>query len=469
MLGCFSMKVAICGSGPLAFEMALKLYQLDAEVCLFAKDRDHLGGQIQKLAERHPEMLMAGAFEDMSSRPGKEISKWEHPPHHFLTVEQYYKNYLAPIIQYCLEHQLVKFGKVLRIQKKFLSPSEELSENKSRLVDLFRVIYKASPGEGDSDAGIDIDEEPIKESQNFLEGMDRSLLHSLKSDFERFDDFDLVIDATGNLGNPLPMGSSNSFALNESQLQENDSIFYGYQGIISNRKLRKEVEQSKGPLHFIIVGTGRTAVETLLAYEDLLTKSLIQVTIITNEEAPFQKLMNQLEHSALAKRLDLLLKNEVESYQYLIEQFEKDILDWKSLQAHMRLKIPRPMEPQANFDIFHGVNIMSIDQFLDREGLFVTLEAPTFRPQRSPISVKTLHLDKIFVCTGYKSHTCLDHDHFLKNEEPGLYFLGLTQDGKTSTLQEGIENIDDIIKKVLTFFSRQDSSKQLPRGPDHSV
>jgi hypothetical protein len=439
------MKVAICGSGPLAIEMTLLLNNVGAEAYLFAKPNlpNGLGGQIRKLYDAAPNMQMELSLKELSSDLGLEISQCSLAPDSTISIKQYVELYLEPLIKYCYEHQLVKIGEVSRVHKRFLSKNESVKD-KSRLIDLFRLVYKTIPNE-------EVDS-TIIENREVLKEIDETLIESLKSGFERFEDFDFIVDATGNFGKPYPMGSSQSFALNEQQLTQADdelNIEYGYEGIIQKQKIIKDSNR------LAIIGTGLTAARTLLEYSQFLENQSNNLIIITDEGRPFNRLFEERKSPALLKDLNEFFDTQEKNYNLQIQKFEKDILVWKSLDDHVRAKTDKPNEPTPRFDILNGANVTSIDRLLDRKGLFLTVETPHFRTEKAPIEIKTFQIDYVLVCTGYDSNGTLNKSCF-NSAEPGLYTLGINENGETSLLDEGIQKTKVILNNMLTFFSKSE-------------
>jgi hypothetical protein len=441
------MKIAICGSGPLAIEMALLLNHSGAEAYLFAKPNLEfgLGGQLRKLFQMCPEMNMELLFKELSSELGRSLTKCPLNLNETLNIKQYVEQYLEPLIKICYEKKLVKIGEVSRVHKRFLSKKETPKKN-SRLIDLFRLVYKTIPNE-------EVDS-TIIENREALKDIDENLFESLKSGFERFEDFDFIVDATGNLGNPNPMGPSESFALNELQLSvkhegslDKVCIKYGYESIVLKKEILKDSK------HVALIGTGLTAARTLLEYINFLEDNSHKLTIITDEERPFEQLFTERENPLLLKALNRFFDVQENNYKKQIVEFEKNILEWKSLDDHIKTKSAKPEEPTPCFDIINGANVTSIDKLLDRKGLFLTVETPDFREEKSPLEMKTFQVDHVFVCTGFKSHGSLDNDCF-RTEEPGFYQLGINEDGKTSLLPEGIKKTKSILNNMLTFFSK---------------
>jgi len=193
------MKVAIIGSGPLAIELALKLYIEEASVTLFTK-RD-LGGSIRKLTPYLGDYILGESFLNITTEEGRRILAKDLPDS-IPTLASYWEKYLSPLSQKPELLNLLKKGEVLRVKKCFFSPNED-----KRLRDLFRVFYSVNPQ--------DTILKSIEENSTVFENLGKEVLDSLNEKMEFFEDFDLVVDARGVLFNPLPMGSSHGEALNE--------------------------------------------------------------------------------------------------------------------------------------------------------------------------------------------------------------------------------------------------------------
>ena len=446
------MKVAVCGSGPLAIEMTHRLDQLGAEVYLFSKPHHQhgIGGKLRQIAHSCPEMMMEGPYQEISSHWGRNIVGNQSPFDTHPTVGEYVANYLEPLIASLYKKQLVKNGKVLRVHKRFLSKNE-VPKSYSRLIDLFRVVYESEPTKEQ--------EENILMNKQGLNDLDENLLPELMKGLERCQDFDLVVDATGTFNNPLPMGAAGHLALNEQKLRNSPNIFYGYEGIVYK-------EKQKDKKDIIIVGSGLTAARTLLSYKDRL-KSGTRITVVTSEGKPFERLFSENKDPAVLSKLSEFFNGQQEEFGKKIKKFEADISEWRGFEKHVQLKIPKPQEPTPNFDIIFGANITSIDKFLDREGLFITLETPEFREEKVSFDIKTLGPDLILVCTGFKKMTDLDGTQF-SDREPGFFNIGLNEFDESLNLKEGILKIDLVVKQILEIFTPADKdSSKLDLGNDY--
>ena len=445
------MKVAIVGGGPLGIEMALDLLSLGARVSLFASV---LGGNIKEMNDGGPKNLSMGStWRKLVGHHGQEVlGQLQNNPlekidlDSFPTVTEFWETYLKPITESDPIRAIFKEGEVKRVHKRFLGLSEEVPE-KSRLHDLFRVVYLVSPDESSF-------------SEQRLENLSEDVLKSLRVPIEKFDDFDIVVDATGVLGNPCPMGPSSSLALNESSESIKEKVFYGVD-IFSH--LSNIVENSK---RIVVVGSGETASQVLLELRGLIENKECEVVVVTTEEKPFKNVLNS--NSFLKEDLKGFLDERNYDFQKGKEKFEKEVMEWKELEDYVKAKVPRPPEPVRNPMYWHAANVVSVDKLIDREDLYLTCEDIDFRGGGNKI--KTFSCDSILVACGYESSHGLysglrtgfditrkralsdDGSH----EEPGFFTLGPVKGREMEryTLWEGLEQIKMVRKRILSFFTK---------------
>jgi len=424
------MKVAIIGSGPLAIEMALYLDSQNASVVLFMKES--LGGKVREMASLYPELEANAKASSWGRELLGEVGE-------ISTIGDYWNNYLKPLSEHKVLRGICRLGEVLRVHKRFLGTNETLEG--SRLKDLFRVVFTTNPSENVI--------QQVKDNPETFEKMGENFIESLKESIEFFEDFDLVVDCSGVLGNPLPMGPSGTYALNEKNLKE--SISYGLDGI-------KEVKNFKGD-EVLIVGSGKTSALAMLSLKGWPSeKSSRRVFLVTDEKDAFAKLFES--ESALTRDLKSMLGESLEKFAQDSKDFQTKINEWKSLEDYVRAKIPRPLEPERQIEIFTGSNVTSVDKLLDKNKIFITLERPEFRDGESLI--KTLGVDLVLVSTGYKINTDLfegmqtDFDLASKvagkHPEPGLYSLGPKNKDRYE-VRDGLEQIPVIAKDMFSFFT----------------
>lgn len=399
------MKLAIIGSGPLAIFCAQYFDQIGAEVTLFQKNA--LGGNLRFLLDHFPEMELN--FQNQLK-----------------TLNNIWEQDLVPAINSLEEKQITKAGEVLRVHKRFLSKRETIN-NKSRLHDLFRVIYSVNP----KDAIL----KQLEENPEIFKQLGEQVMNSLHLPVESFEDFDIVIEARG-LGRPaLGMGPSNSLALNENNIKDSAAIFY-QKNIFNNLELA-------GKKHIVVVGNTDGAILTLLKCQDWLFKSPDHtLSWITPEP-----ISTQSNNHWLSKELEKILSRSQSLFDEESNVFGKKMHDWRDLEDYVKVKVPKPIEPEPKLKIYQGYDVTSVDKLLDREGVFATIETPDFREHaKVPNDLKTLAAEAIYVASG------VDRNHSVSSglisEEPGYYKLN------AESLEEGKKQIKIIEEKILAFFSR---------------
>ena len=446
------MKVAIIGGGPLGMEMSLDLLSLGAEVSLFSLC---LGGKIKEMVGHYPNHSMDVSWQNLLSEHGQnllnsidkkfleKIDRGKIP-----TLFEYWNSYLAPLMASPCIKNILKKGEVKRVHKRFLGIEEDVP-HKSRLHDLFRVVYLMTP-----------DKESFNEHQ--LGSLGEDVLTSLHEPLENFEDFDIVIDATGVLGNPSPMGASSSFALNEKMDSLKDRVFYGVD-IFSNLSLICDKAKK-----IVLVGSGQTAARALIELKEVIENKKCECSVVTTAPIPFQEFLEEEGSPSLKKSFEEFRQRQNSAFEKERDTFEKKIREWRELEDYMKAKISKPQEPSRNPAFLGGFNVVSVDKLIDREGLFVTCEDVDFRGGKNQI--KTIPCDFILVASGYTCHdslysglrTAFENSRKVTlsedgtHPEPGFFTLGPIKKGDRErySLQEGLTQIKRIREKMLEFFTK---------------
>jgi len=445
------MKVAILGSGPLSIEMALYLHQLGAQVKLFSRER--LGGAVRKMSSILPELSMEHPYKDITTEAARTQIKFDLDLEKVPTVSEYWNEYLSKLIDHSVLPSLAQRGDVLRVHKRFLNTEEDV-EGRSRLADLFRVVWKFDPGS--------MLQSSMQENPELFNKLGETVVASLEKGYEKFEDFDLVIDGRGVLSNPLPMGPSQTEALNEIQLRETGDLHYGFHSLENADQI---LEKSKS---LCIVGSGVTAALWLLKASEWIKNPEHNISLVTTEGVIFQGMFTNSSHRDLSHKFNQFLEEQMLDFEKACEVYEKEIREWRDLDSHIKAKTPKSQEPIPRFDVYNGCNVSAVDRLLDREGLFVTCETIDFRGERRQIELKTLGCDSIIVCTGYGVDQSLmkglrtDFSHHGKSSncdsgthpEAGFYTLGAMKTNDRYDLKDGIAQLPQIEKNILSFFSR---------------
>lgn len=379
------MKIAICGNGPHALSAAAHFNNLGAAVTLFAGS-ENLAGH--------------GAVIHSTSDSLEQL------------IEQLHKTVL------------VRPAAAKRVHKRYLALDEVIPE-RTRLHDLFRVVFDLDP---EQEIQYQKENNPEVFSQ-----LDEAVLKSLKKTIENYDDFDIVIDAREKYEFPCPMGPSNSWALNEEEFTED--INYGIKDFLHSK------DKILAAKNLLLVGTGQTACFFLAQLKDWLSNEQNHLFIVTNESFPFQKLLED-EHTHTHERQFIhdFLEERKKRWDAQVEEFELKLRSWRNLESYEQAKIPRPSEPSPQVQILKSSNVMAIDRLSDREGLFITIESPSFRGSEE--SLRVINVDHALVATGYEKT-----DHLTKgllDNEPGFYSMPDL-------------NLEQIERDIMQYFSKRDS------------
>jgi len=394
------MKIAIVGSGPLALLAAKHFDDLGAYTVLF--QRSPLGGNIRKLSNYLPDL---------------EI-KYKGQP---TTVKKFVQTELVDLVKQIEANQISRQGDVLRVHKRFLHQGEFIN-GKSRLHDLFRVVFSLNPQESIL--------KQVEENPEIFEKLGKDVLESLHKPVESFEDFDVVIEATGMGKKPRPMGAGGDLALNENNFQGSGLIAY-----------QQEFFSLENKKSIVLVGEGREAKVAILNLKDwLLSSSQHRLHWVTRDRLSLD------HHDPLDFHCHQLFKTVDENFEREKVDFERKLREWRDLEDYVRVKVPAPIEPQAKILFYEGYDITSVDRLLDREGVFATIESPEFRQVVGLENLNTLAADIIWVARGVDQNETLGRQ--LEIDEPGFFRI------TAPDLDSGMGQIREIETNLMTYFKK---------------
>jgi hypothetical protein len=164
------MKIAVIGSGPVALEAALDFYLEGAHVKVIGKRAPC--SKLAFMATQAPFKDLKPEVDEYISREGMKFLDLDEKPE---TFAELWDHYYLPLIKKFYELGLYHQREVLRVQKRFLEPHEEIPGH-SRLYDLFRLTYGLNPS--------GLVEEQIKENPELEEKLGQEILSSLKNQVE---------------------------------------------------------------------------------------------------------------------------------------------------------------------------------------------------------------------------------------------------------------------------------------------
>ncbi len=377
------MRVGILGSGPAAILAAAKIIELEGSPVLFSTA--DLG-----------QVNLSRITTQLSD--GSQISYGEFLDNHLSQlVDQVRTN--------CDTHLHCELR---RIGKKFLADGQQV-EGKSRLADLFRIVYTTDPKEGVL--------KQVADNPEIFEKLGADVLESLQEPIEEAEDVDIIIDARERLFNNSYNGVRGEVALNEYKWK--DYIFYGPLTNESHLYLKGKVFLNLNEPKF-----QKQFITHLLDGWD----SIESLVIVKNSDV----------------NIDELLDRDQKDWDVSSESFHEDMLKWKSLEEYEKVKIAKPKEPLKKIQYYDEYRVMSVDRLLDQDSFFITCEYCDFLGQEE---LKTFGIDQMFCCN-------YDVDNLI-TDEVGQFSLA------ENVLEDSIyrfdlidKKIDSIIQSILTYFKK---------------
>ncbi len=399
------MKMAIIGSGPLAILTATHFDQMGAEVVLF--QRSPLGGNLRFVMDAFPELKIQVKDES-------------------LNVSDFFVQDIVPAVLELEKYGLTKQGDVLRVHKRFVHQDETIP-NRSRLLDLFRVIYSQNP----QDAIL----KQLDENPEFFKQLGDDVINSLHKPVESFEDFDIVIEARGLGKTPMPIGAGGAMALNENNLKESSLLYY-------EKDIFTKLDLSNKKT-IVLAGEGASLKLALLKFKEWLFQApgreLHWVT--------YKKVDESCGNAWLDNEVANLLSEVESKFDKAKLEFETKMREWRDLEDYVKVKVPKPIEPTPLLVIHQGYDVTSVDRLLDREGVFATIEAPDFREhKKSGEEMMTLAADALCIARGVRNNT-LGDDSLLKSE-PGFYAI------KSTNINSWLTEVKQIEEDILKFFKK---------------
>jgi hypothetical protein len=301
---------------------------------------------------------------------------------------------------------------VLRVQKSFLRGDEQVPD-RSRMADTFRVVYALDPEKSLQD---------WKDSK-----LPEEALASLKTSLEAYQEVDIVIDTRPYAGHGFLHGAAP--AVGELTAGPG-GVFYGPQ------------TAQEGWLQVALVGSGTAFSKQLGLLSDWLFE----------DDKRFIHLVDthqKIDWTGVEK-----LKSRCDSwFQERQDEFQVKLKEWQELDDFVKVKVPKPREPQAKLVDWSSHSVVSVDKLIDRPQYFLSIERPHFSaPQQQNPSCQTLAVDAIISLVDHCSED-LAPSLLLVGEtgplfarEPGFYRL-LPE----SELQEQLAAITD---DVMRFFRK---------------
>lgn len=395
------MKLAILGSSPIALETAVRFHTHGAALTWFNMEDSWA---LEKFSSHSFEAntftsaIGLGLLAQLGKKYAPTSFSWS----------QWKEDYYLPLAQYLSAQQSVRSQEVVSVTKRYLGLGEEIP-GKSRFFDLFRVIYLVNPRQF-------IDQQKESDPETYKK-LSAELVGSLQSTIEMFEDFDLVMDFRSSLA-PGSIAASGR-ALGEKRMSS-EKILYGLDVLSKLNSVISDPEVREVAL----IGSHALAAEVLIQLESWLKDPRSRLFLITTEEEPFQKFLQE-GHPDSTQKYNRLLAGVEASLEADFSDFHHKLRQWQELDDFVQVKIPKPAEPIPQVNFFSGHNATAIDELIDRQRLFLTLEKPEFRqgkkhPDNNRLELKTIGVDRVLVATELTKVMITPSLH---PQEPGYFNL----------------------------------------------
>ena len=430
------MKLAILGSSPIALEAALRFHLHGASLTWF------------NFAEVEYEDLFENTLSEDTyvSEAGltflKEMGK-TYAPSNPKNFSSWKENYLKPIVELLSHEQKVRPHQVVSISKRYLAPSETPQE-RTRFLDLFRVLFQVNPQEF-------IKEQELTNPEAF-ERLSQELIDSLQTNLEMYEDFDLVVDLRRST--QVQSLSVTGRALGESRVSK-EQLKYGFEALDLALEIHKDAQDMR---ELALVGSEPLAVQIVLTLGEWLKDQRSRLFIVSEEAWPFQKFLESGEPDSV-KRLNEVFDFMNAEFQQDVNEFHLKLREWQDLDDFVQAKIQKPVEPIPRLVFFSGHNATAVDQLIDKRRLFLTLEKPDFReglrqPENNPLELKTIGADRILVANKMMKPKM---DVHLALNEVGYFECELNLPNISGAWKQDLERLKGIEYEIFKLFSPADA------------
>jgi galactitol-specific phosphotransferase system IIB component len=375
------MRVGIIGQGPFALEAAFQISELGGSVVLFAERA--LNSDID--------------FSIPVELQNNQVS-----------FQEYYNNYLKQKIEKVQQScDVYQFCEIKRVYKKFLNKGETF-QKRSRLADLFRIVYTLDPTQNVL--------KQVEENPEIFNKLGEEVVSSLKQRVEMSEDVDIVIDGRERLFYPQFTGVDGNPIVNEQKWEKN---------IFNSCLSYDEIEQLTG--------------KVIVISNDQKLSSYLE-TILLQRFEQLSKIYLLAEKSFFPQ----LMSEDQKKWERDLDRFHEKMNDWKALEDYEKVKVPRPAEPSRKVNSLSDMRAMSVDKLLDRDEFFITAEQFASDSEK----LQTFGVDQIL---SFNSIQCELEDE----NEPGYFIVS---DSFIDHALYNADNVESIVKKIidrlLIYFSK---------------
>jgi hypothetical protein len=425
------MKLAILGSGPVALEAALEFHHLGAAVTWF------------NAPEIEPESFFSRDYGDCVGPHGKSfLAEAGIALPKSLSWMSFKEIVMPPLEKVLKTHQEVKSHAVVSVTKRFLGESEQI-EGKTRFLDLFRIMYQINPERF-------INEQKENNPETY-ERLSSEFVQSLQSTIEMYEDFDLVMDFRRKT-------KSGSLALTGKALGEarvsKDKVHYGFESLQKSKSYLKNDQIRE----LALIGSGTLAGEILIELSDWLKNPHSRLFVVSAEAHPFDHYLATVENDRTQVLRSLFDYMEAE-FEKEVNEFHAKLREWQELDDFVQAKKPKPTEPIPRLVFFSGHNATAIDQLIDKNRIFLTLEKPQFRPglkqpDNNILELKTIGVDEVLVASPLKKPEIYIP---LDQHEVGFFTLASIMPTVKDGFSLELIQLKGITNEVFKLFSPADT------------
>ena len=430
------MKLAILGSSPIALEAALRFHLHGASLTWFNFSE-------VEYEEFFENTLSEGTYVSEAGLAFLKDMGKNYAPSNPQSFSSWKEHYLKPLVELLANEQKVRPHQVVSISKRYLAPSETPQE-RTRFLDLFRVLFQVNPQEF-------IKEQELTNPEAF-ERLSQELIDSLQTNLEMYEDFDLVLDLRRST--QVQSLSVTGRALGESRVSK-EQLKYGFEALDLALEIHKNAQDMR---ELALVGSAPLAVQIILTLGEWLKDQRSRLFIVSEEAWPFQKFLESGEPDSV-KRLNEVFDFMNAEFQQDVNEFHRKLREWQDLDDFVQAKIQKPVEPIPRLVFFSGHNATAVDQLIDKRRLFLTLEKPDFReglrqPENNPLELKTIGADRILVANKMMKPKM--DVHFALNEV-GYFDCELNLPNISGAWKQDLERLKGIEYEIFKLFSPADA------------
>ena len=315
----------------------------------------------------------------------------------------------------------VRQGTVNQVSKLNLLSSES-TEGRSRLCDLFRVIFEMDASS--------ITNRQKEENPDMFKKLSESMINTLNGKIEMAEDFDLIIDCREG-SKVSPIGKAGAFCINER-------VYQGHERFISL------VGYTSG--NYLISGKGNELAKNLIQLLKIKDKKVFLFYPKFMDRFSFIESLNE-DLSRAAMEFFKVADEDLEKKKII---HEKKLKEWEDMEDYVRVKYPKPVLETPMLQEYFNMGIVSIDRLEEHDKFFVTYETyksfDAGRAQEGVGEIKTLGVD--YLVNSYPKAKDLQVYHSLPVNEEGIFFLN---DGSRQSLDDQFVKT---LNKIKKYFSK---------------